>query len=67
MSRILLVDDDADGIEAVARVLCRGGHTVTCCPTGRDAMAAFSAVQPDVIVLDQRGADGLSRPVESWQ
>ena len=53
MSRILLVDDDADGSEAVARFLRRGGHSVTRCPNGRDAMAAFAAVQPDLIVLDQ--------------
>jgi|SRR5579884_1739309 len=54
MSQVLLVDDDADASEAVAWYLGRAGHTVTRCPTGRDAMVAFAEVRPDLIVLDQR-------------
>ena len=62
MSCVLLVDDDADGSEAVERYLRHGGHSVTRCPNVRDALASFAVVQPDLIVLDQHmpEMDGIS-------
>lgn len=52
MAKLLIVDDDADGREALA-VLFRGaGHTVTCVPNGREALSIVLTDMPDVILLD---------------
>ena len=52
MACILVVDDDADGSEAVARFLERAGHRVVHAVNGRRALAALALARPDVIVLD---------------
>lgn len=61
MSRILIVDDDPDGSEVVARYLRRCGHTVDWVPSGRDAMTALMQSKPAAVVLDLRmpKMDGL--------
>jgi CheY-like chemotaxis protein len=52
MARILVVDDEQDGSEAVCKFLSRAGHDATCMPSGRKALAALTATNPDVLVLD---------------
>ena len=54
MSKILVVDDDTDSCEAVARFLTKSGHSVRCTHNGRDAMAALGASMPDLILVDVR-------------
>ncbi|NMG34090.1 PAS domain S-box protein [Azoarcus sp. TTM-91] len=48
--RVLLVDDNADAIWAVARLLDR--HEVATASSGREALRMASELQPEVIVLD---------------
>lgn len=62
MSVILLVDDEPDGSEAVAKYLERGDHTVIYCGSGREALSCLPAVAPDVVLLDlsMPQMDGLS-------
>ena len=52
MAVVLLVDDDADSSEAVARFLRRAGHRVVWKPNGHEALAALSIETPDVVILD---------------
>ena len=52
MSRVLVVDDDIDGMEAVCRFLERSGHEVVCKHNGREALAALPTAAPDVVILD---------------
>jgi CheY-like chemotaxis protein len=52
MARILLVDDQVEQAEPLVRLLEREGHSVTCLPNGRDALAAVLEDLPDVVLLD---------------
>ena len=52
MSRVLVVDDDLDGMEALCLFLERAGHEVVCKHNGREALAALPAVAPQVVILD---------------
>jgi CheY-like chemotaxis protein len=52
MSCVLLVDDDADGAEAVGRFLESEGHRVVHATNGRRALAALTTARPDVVLLD---------------
>lgn len=52
MATVLLVDDDVDGTEPVARLLRRAGHHVACVPDGRQAVGEVINNAPDVILLD---------------
>lgn len=54
MSYLLIVDDELDSSEPVARFLRRAGHEVACAPNGRDAIATLSDRVPDLILLDMR-------------
>lgn len=62
MALILVVDDDADARDLLARFLRKAGHNVTVAPNGREAMAALSAETPEVVVVDYRmpEMDGIS-------
>src|SRR5262245_16082837 len=51
-SRILIVEDDPDIAELVARYLDKAGYTTERTATGRDALAALAARMPDLMVLD---------------
>lgn len=52
MADILIVDDNQDACEGIARVLKAGGHHVTCVPNGRDALLQVLTELPDVVLLD---------------
>lgn len=59
---VLLVDDEADFLEALARRLSGRGYTVSVARDGAEATRAVHDAPPDVVVLDVRlpGADGVS-------
>lgn len=52
MAKILIVDDDADARESLAVVMRARGHTVTCVPNGKDALAQVLTALPEVVLLD---------------
>ncbi len=52
MTRILVVEDDADIAALVGRYLEKAGFAVEVAPTGRDALTAIAARPPDLLVLD---------------
>jgi len=52
MGRILIVDDNEDSGEALAKVLRKAGHEVKHVPNGRDALAVVLNEPPDVVLLD---------------
>jgi CheY-like chemotaxis protein len=57
--RILVVDDDADTVEALADILTLDGHEVVVAGTVEDALAAARSTQPDLVLLDiNLGASG---------
>ena len=63
MARVLVVDDDAAGLEIRRLVLERHGHSVATARHAEEARAAFQASPPDVVLLDLRlpeVADGLA-------
>jgi PAS domain S-box-containing protein len=57
--RVLIADDNRDAAESLAMLLRMEGHDVTVVHDGREALAAFSAVQPEVALLDI-GMPGLN-------
>src|SRR4051794_39048028 len=52
MARILIVDDNQDSGEALAKLLGKAGHEVTHVPNGREALAAVLNQPPDAVLLD---------------
>jgi len=52
MAKILIVDDNKDCSDGLAKTLAIAGHEVTCVPNGRDALASILAKMPDVVLLD---------------
>jgi PAS domain S-box-containing protein len=50
--RVLVADDNQDAAESLATLLRMDGHEVTVVYDGKQALAAFSAVQPEVALLD---------------
>ena len=62
MAAVLIVDDDSDTREVLARHLRKAGHAVASAPNGRAAMSELSTHAPDVVVLDYRmpEMDGVS-------
>src|SRR3989440_2183998 len=58
---ILVVDDDPTVSDVVRRYLERAGYTVTLSADGRDALAVYERIRPDLVVLDLMlpGLDGL--------
>ena len=54
MARVLVVDDDAAGLELRGMVLKRAGHEVALANTVELARVQFQAVQPEIVVLDLR-------------
>lgn len=55
MAYVLVVDDDADSRDAVARYLTKRDHRVVCACNGREAIRALVEFPiPDAVVLDAR-------------
>jgi DNA-binding response OmpR family regulator len=61
MTRVLVVDDDADIRQAIEHVLKIAGHDVVSAGTGTEALAACRQQCPDLVLLDQMlpDIDGL--------
>jgi len=61
MVSVLVIDDEPDSRDAVARFLRRAGHRVRCAGEGNEAIRAMSDETPDVILLDAKmpGMDGV--------
>jgi len=52
MSKILMIDDDADFSALAAAHFSRHGYSVTLAPNGKDGLAKARALKPDVVFLD---------------
>ena len=52
MARILVVDDEVDGTEALCCFLRRSGHEAVRVQSGREALAGLATINPDIVVLD---------------
>ena len=63
LRRILFVEDDPD-IQVVATMALEalGGFSVTACGSGKEALARFPELAPDLVLLDvmMPGMDGLA-------
>ncbi|HEY4582085.1 MAG TPA: hybrid sensor histidine kinase/response regulator [Lysobacter sp.] len=59
--RILVVDDQAANLRVVSMLLNRQGYEVEAVDTGEKAIAAYTAAEPDLILLDMMmpGMDGF--------
>jgi len=60
MGRVLVVDDDRDTCDLLAKWLQQAGHESTCVTSGGGALAHLKSEQPDVVILDvmMPGMDG---------
>ena len=54
MARVLLVDDDAAGLDLRKLILEREGHEISIARDPESASAAFAATTPEIVVLDLR-------------
>jgi DNA-binding response OmpR family regulator len=52
MTRVLVVDDEADIRELLRELLGRAGHEVVEAPNGSEALKLFYSEQPDFVILD---------------
>jgi len=52
MTRVLVVDDEADIRELVRELLGRAGYDVVEAPNGSEALKLFYSQQPDFVILD---------------
>ncbi len=61
-SCVLIVDDDADLSETLARLLGRFGHTCLVAASGSEAIGLIDVALPDLVVTDLHmpGLDGLA-------
>ena len=60
--RVLVIDDEEDNRELVARILRDGRYDVQMAADGAEALASITATRPDLVVLD------LMMPVvDGWQ
>ena len=54
MAYVLVVDDEGDSRELVAKLIERRGHRVVCAENGRKALKELLNGQPELLVLDIR-------------
>ena len=55
VAHVLVVDDDADSREGLARLLTKRGHHTEAVPNGREALAVLTrSSPPDMVILDLR-------------
>jgi two-component system KDP operon response regulator KdpE len=70
VSRILVVDDEAQILRALRRALAARGYEVATAADGEDAIAEVETSMPDLVVLDLNlpGIDGMEvcRRLRSW-
>jgi DNA-binding response OmpR family regulator len=52
MSKILIVDDDPDVVEAIEIILTQAGYEVSSAGGREEGLAAIAAGAPDLLVLD---------------
>ena len=52
MARVLVVDDNHDACELLARILRRAGHDATCQTTAKAALDYLQTNTPDVVIVD---------------
>ena len=52
MAKILVVDDDADFVDATATLLRAKGYTVVSAPCGEDGYTKARSEKPDLLLLD---------------
>jgi CheY-like chemotaxis protein len=68
--RVLVVEDDPDGREALTTVLEEGGAAVRTASSVEEALAAFRQAVPDVLISDiglpERDGLSLMREIRSW-
>src|SRR5262249_6884909 len=50
--RVLVVDDNVDSADTLARLLSLDGHQIEVAHDGRDALDKFRALRPDVVLMD---------------
>jgi CheY-like chemotaxis protein len=60
--RVVVVDDDRDGLELIATILTRSGADVRVCASAAEGLDAIRAWRPDVLVSDieMPGEDGYT-------
>ncbi len=61
MPSILIVDDEPDNFDVIEALLSEPTYELHYSPSGKDAIAALDAVQPDIILMDvmMPGLDGI--------
>jgi CheY-like chemotaxis protein len=61
-SCVLIVDDDADLLETLARLMGRFGHKCLVAASGAEAIALIDTASPDLVVTDLHmpGLDGVA-------
>ena len=52
MANLLIIDDDVPASAALAALLRREGHQVTCAPSAGDALSRLRQGDPDLVLLD---------------
>ncbi len=52
MPRILIIEDDTDGAQSVCEAVEDAGYDVTLARDGRDGIAKFTEVSPDLVLTD---------------
>ena len=52
MASLLIIDDDVQSSTALAALLRREGHQVSCAPSAGDALSRLRQADPDLVLLD---------------
>ncbi len=53
MSKILVIDDEPDVVELIAKVLVRAGHQVDTAPDGVKGLEQLVTFEPEVMIVDK--------------
>ena len=53
MSKILVIDDEPEVLELVAKVLVRAGHEVDLAPDGEQGLERLPVFVPDLLIVDK--------------